>query len=293
MPLRVWCVALGIGLVWLGMGESAAGQQGSRGERESAGTLFRWTTDAAVSGGPDLGAPLVTDRPDFTEAASTVGRGVRQFELGYTFASDREGGLRTASHSYPEVLMRAGIVADWLELRLGQSFSDVAEGSSRQRGAEDLYVGLKLGLTPQAGRLPELALIPQATIPTGSGSFSRRRMLAGVNLIYAWEVGDRVSTAGSTQFNSQIDEVTGSLFVLGAQSWTVGYELTERLGAYAEWFALFPHGADSASPEHYFNGGLTVQLSDNLQWDVRVGAGLNRASDDFFVGTGLSWRLVR
>ena len=33
------------------------------------------------SGGPDLNAPLVTDRPDFTEASSTVGRGIAQLSL--------------------------------------------------------------------------------------------------------------------------------------------------------------------------------------------------------------------
>ena len=49
------------------------------------GTLFQWSYGASFSGGPNLEEPIVTDRPDFTEASSTVGKGVAQVEFGYTF----------------------------------------------------------------------------------------------------------------------------------------------------------------------------------------------------------------
>src|SRR5262245_53064759 len=39
-------------------------------------TLFQWSYGTSFSGGPNLDEPLVTDRPDFTEASVTVGRGV-------------------------------------------------------------------------------------------------------------------------------------------------------------------------------------------------------------------------
>ena len=35
--------------------------------------------------------PLASDRPDFTEASSTVGRGRVQLEAGYTLVRDRAG----------------------------------------------------------------------------------------------------------------------------------------------------------------------------------------------------------
>src|SRR5688572_19959342 len=53
--------------------------------------------------------PLATDRPDFTEASSVVGRGVLQIETGYTFFFDDEDGTRTRSHTTPESLFRYGI----------------------------------------------------------------------------------------------------------------------------------------------------------------------------------------
>jgi len=258
---------------------------------ESSGTLFSWTCATQGEGGPDLDSPLVTDRPDFTEAGSTVGTGVAQIEFGYTYTTDKSAGTRTRSHSYPEPLLRYGVVQDWLELRVGWNYANETVGRMDSSGAEDLYLGFKIGLTPQDGILPEMALIPQMTVPTGASSFTSDRTLPGLNWIYGWEVSDSLSTAGSTQFNRAIDDGSGTTYTEWAQSWTVSCSLTEELGAYAEWFAFFPDSADTARTEHYINGGFTVLLNEDVQWDIRVGKGLNSAADDYFVGTGLSVRL--
>ena len=53
-----------------------------------------------------------------------------------------------------------------------------------------------------------------------------------------------------------------------------------------EMVLFFPDNADTAVTEHYLNGGFTVLLNDEIQWDIRVGRGLSGAADDYFVGTG-------
>ena len=65
----------------------------------SPGTLFQWSYGNSFSGGPDLDAPLVTDRPDFTEASSTVGRGVAQIEFGYTYTYNADDGTSERGQS--------------------------------------------------------------------------------------------------------------------------------------------------------------------------------------------------
>jgi hypothetical protein len=40
----------------------------------------------------------------------------------------------------------------------------------------------------------------------------------------------------------------------------------------------------------HWPGGFTFLVSDNIQWDIRGGVGLNDEADDYFVGTGLSVR---
>lgn len=44
-------------------------------------TLLQWSYGTSFGGGSHWNEPLVTDRPDFTEASSTVGRGVAQLEF--------------------------------------------------------------------------------------------------------------------------------------------------------------------------------------------------------------------
>ncbi len=224
--------------------------------RESRGTLMQWSYGTSFSGGPDLDEPLVTDRPDFTEAGSTVGRGVAQLEIGYTYTFDEDTTGSTKSHSYAEPLLRYGILADWLEPRVGWNYADEETAGVTNSGSEDLYLGFKVGLTPQEGILPEMALIPQMTVPTGSDGFRSDEVLPGLNWIYGWELSDNISTAGSTQFNRAIDGGTPDNYTEWAQSWTIAFSLTDKVGAYTEYFGLYPTGADTAQTEHYFQWGV-------------------------------------
>jgi hypothetical protein len=255
-------------------------------------TLFRWSyaPDEEEEDDAEEVEPLATDRPDFTEASSTVGKGVFQIETGYTFIEDRKDGVVLQGHSWGEALMRYGFLADWLELRLGVfpiSERSTDEGSTS--GVEDLYVGVKLALTEQSGWWPEMALTPQATVPTGSSHFQNYATLVGVNWLYGWDINDFLATGGSTQINKAIDEELDS-YAEFAQSWTINYTLSEQLGAYTEWFALVPSGTQLAETEHYFDGGFTFKFNKDVQWDIRGGVGLNDAAADYFVGTGLSVR---
>src|SRR5262245_20704805 len=181
------------------------------GQLFEAGTLLMWMGQTEPGGPPGRDEPLQSDRPDFTEASTTVGRGVSQFEMGYTLFADNGGGVRTRSHSYPELLARIGVLADWLELRvawnnmsLHESFDPV---SRTVAGSEDLYLGAKLALTSQSGILPEMVLLPQMTVPTGHPEFTAGKVLPGLSWLYGWDVLEWLTFAGSTQANMGIDDV--------------------------------------------------------------------------------------
>jgi hypothetical protein len=137
------------------------------------GTLMQWSYGTSFEGGPNLNEPLITDRPDFTESSVTVGLGVVQIESGYTFTNDDSSEGHTNEHSFPETLFRIGALAEWFELRIGWNWGESAEtvfgaGDENLSGAEDLYLGIKLALTPQECCLPETGLIVQMNVPTGS-----------------------------------------------------------------------------------------------------------------------------
>lgn len=257
-------------------------------------TLLQWSYGTSFEGGPDLYEPLVTDRPDFTEASVTVGYGVAQVESGYTFTYDSDGGDRVTNHSYPETLLRIGMFAEWFELRIDWNYQEetfeVGGVENTISGADDLGLGVKFALTPQEAILPETAIIFQLSVPTGSAEFTADEILPGFNYLYGWGITDRWSTGGSTGMNGAIDDVTLDSYSQITQSWTLGRSWTDRIGSYTEWFVIIPASADSNRTENYLNGGFTFLSNNDLQWDVRAGIGLNDAADDFFTGAGVSYR---
>jgi hypothetical protein len=253
-------------------------------------TLLHWPCqEFTYVSADDEEEPLATDRPDFTEASSTVGLGRTQLEFGYTYIRDEEAGVELDEHSYPELLTRVGMFAEWFEFRIAWNCAHnrtlSGELARRASGTEDLYLGCKLALFEQNEWLPELAIVPQMTVPTGSSEFTTDEVMPGVNLLYGWDVTEWMTFAGSTQGNRALDD-TGNFYDEYAQSLTVGLSLTEQIGMYNEVFGIFPHGAVETGPEYYYNGGFTYRVNNNLQFDVRAGWGLNDRAADFFAGTG-------
>jgi hypothetical protein len=240
--------------------------------------------------------PLRTDRPDFLESPATVGRGVVQLESGYSFSGLHDPGARTRGHSYPELLGRVGLFADWFEFRIGQNFSSTSSsgpaGTMELTGAEDLYLGTKLALTEQKKFLPETGLIIQMTVPTGHPELSAGQVLPGVNWVMNWDIiKDRLSLGAGVQINRAIDDF-GQVYIEWASAVSASYTLTKRLGAYTEWFAIYPDGAGGAEAgsQHYFDAGLTFRVTNNFQLDARGGVGLNERADHYFFGAGLAFR---
>lgn len=261
-------------------------------------TLFEWAVGKKGNDGPNGGEEediIATDRPDFTEASSTVGQGRVQLETGYTFVYDNEGGAKVYTHSYPEALLRIGLFAEWFELRLGWNYftERTTDPTFAQTlwGSGDLYLGTKLFLTEQKGCLPESSFLVQTFLPLGHSAFSADTLLPGVNYLYGWDINDFLSAGASTQANRRRDAV-GHSYVEFAQSLTIGYTLTDRLRAYTEGFALIPTGARDGvtGPEPYFNGGFTYLVTNNFQLDLRAGVGLNSHAADYFTGAGASIR---
>jgi len=234
--------------------------------------------------------PLESDRPDFTEASCTVGLGVLQIESGYTYTYDSAGGTATNQHDLPELLVRYGI-SDGVELRLGwigyifgRDENQTTGAATTNDGGTDLDVGLKIELTEQHGCWPEMAVITAVSAPSGAPAYSSNQVDPIVNLLYSWELSDRLSLGGSTAHRSTA--LLSDHYSQFAQSAVASLKLTEQWGSYFEWFAFFPHSSDDDRAEHYLDGGFTYLITPNFQVDWRVGLGLTEAADNFFTGAG-------
>lgn len=284
--------ALLLVLIAHALGAFAMGE--ARGESNGPSTLLQWSCGKSSEGGSDLDKPLETDRPNFTESPKTVGKGVVQLESGYTFTYDAEDKVRTTDHSFPESLLRVGILADWLEFRAEWNYevqrTKTGGITNTASGADDMTLGLKIALTPQQCMLPETGIILEMSVPTGADAFSADEVLPGVNYCVNWDITKDWSLGGSTIIEGAVDDATSDIYTQFAQSLALEHSWNERIKGYVEWYVLSPISADTNRPQDYFNGGFTVLINNDVQWDIRAGVGLNEAADNFFAGTGLSLR---
>lgn len=265
---------------------------------ESTGpeTLFDWTV-----GDPDWVSPameydrLTTDRPHVSEATAVVGLGRIQLETGYTFFRDESNGIRTDTHSFPEPLLRIGVLAEWFELRLGYTYLvEQTRGVGVQKttlsGSDDMLVGAKIALVKQRGYLPDISIFPQFRMPTGFEAFSGDRVLPGVNIAYSWAVNELIEVECNTVFSKKRDD-TAHIYTELLQTANIEYDLGERWLAFTEYLAFIPSSAVSADFEHYFHYGIQYFITPDVQVDLHSSFGLNRSAEDLaFTGIGLSFR---
>jgi len=239
---------------------------------------------------------LITDRPDFTESPASVAPGRVQLEGGYTFSRLED----ERSHTVGELLARIGAV-DRLEFRLGlnsvvfQSEPDSADVPSSQlrsvRGLEDLTLGLKVEVfrpPPSKPGLPQLGILAGTSLPTGRSEIGAKGLQPGALVAAGWDLTDwlaagmNVGYAYAEDEAGRFDELSGSV--------ALGFGLTQRLGAFAEWFGIYPL-PDDREDENNANAGVTYLLSPGFQLDARVGIGLGGPRPNFFVGAGAAWMI--
>lgn len=240
----------------------------------------------AAAGGANAQPPeLVTDRPDQTESAAVVPRGLFQAETGYLFI--RDGGVN--GHAGPGTLFRIGLGAR-TELRLGHAG---LVGTPDGHGAGDGEIGAKINLVPHADdRRTAFALLGAVSLPTGALGISSGGADASFLTAFARELGPRLSLGWNVgaAWESSPDRPGREAFLVCSLALGVG--LTDRLGAFLEIFGDRQVGG-AASAAASVDTGLTLLLTDVVQFDVSAGRGLRGPADDLFVGTGLSLRWPR
>jgi hypothetical protein len=298
-----------------GDGNSKEGDAKPKDEpKEPPKTIFEWSDglcgvfakngSSANGDGQDKAGekekPLDTDRPDFGAATTTVGLGRAILETGYTAYLNHSPGTRFTGQTLPDAVLRVGLFADWFEFRIGESYArfktTTTDGgvpaTTTQNGLQDLYLGVKLGLTEQREFLPESVLILQSTAPTGPSSVTAHRFLPGAIYVYGWDIIEEKLDFGGLFEADKVVSDSGIPYVQMAQTLEVRYWFNSKFRTFLEWVALYPTAARTpgVGPEHYIHPGLTYFVTNDIQLDAHVFIGLNKHSVDFFGGPGLSIR---
>lgn len=237
---------------------------------------------AAVGGGEKL-PEMVTDRPDVTESSEVVGRGIFQFESGWTYEAD--GAAR--SQTMPAGLLRLGL-SRRLELRLGgDGFLLQTDGTVRQAGHSDFEIGAKVRVFDESAAGFDMAVIPMFSVPTGSAGFTSGGYDPTLKLTLARSLPAGFHLSGNVNVSSVSDEL--GRFAQRALTLSAGHDLVAGWGGFLEVYGFSPieRGAQSGVT---IDGGASHFIGGNLQFDVEAGRGVNADAPDWFAGFGFAVR---
>lgn len=229
-------------------------------------------------------APLVTDRPDFTESSEVVGLKVFQFESGFSYERAEHVGAVTV----PSSLARIGLTGR-SELRIGtDGYFSEGRGGARVNGIADIELGVKLRLFNQDKAGVDIAVIPIVSLPTGADAVSSGGVDPTVKFTWARELPSGFGLSGNYNVASLSDG--DERFAQQALSISLGHDLSFLgLGGYLETFGFTPMERGSGSG-WTVDGGVSRQIGGDLQFDIEGGRGLTADAPDWFIGFGFAIR---
>ena len=224
---------------------------------------------------------IITDRPDQTEAASTIPKGSFQIEMGFVASSKEHNTLN--SFAGPSTLLRYGLT-DKIELRFFNQYEahklELFDETNKESGFSDIELGAKVQLFKKEGAYTEIAFLSHAIIPTAKDELSNGEL----GVVNKLSVSHQLSERFGLGYNVGYDYVKQThAFTYSA---ALGFAFTDRFGGYIEPYGVY---AEQGFFESYFDAGLTYLTSDNFQLDASYGSGLN--NDMQFFSAGFSWNI--
>jgi len=230
--------------------------------------------------------PISADRPGQTPSPTVIPARRIQVEIDAQTVLDDPGSGTVTTYSLPAVLIRLGLLPT-LELRAGAEYRTIATGDTldQVKGIAAVNVGAKISITQENGALPELGLVMQFGLPTGSEAFAPRYVTPTLALgaRSALDRDGAVNLYGSV--GGSWDGTSGH----GSGSYGVALWV-----APTSWFGLFTEVdgilTPGLTPAHTLDAGAYILAAPSLQFDLFGGLGLTGSAPDAFINVGLSVR---
>ena len=241
---------------------------------------------------------LVTDRPDQTESSVVVPRGSVQVETGMVHT---KAGENTVTE-LPGTLFRIGL-HNRVELRIGTEGWVIDEEMDTVRYG-DSDMGAKIFLWGENGWIPETALLAGVCIPTAKKDFSSKRFdpelrCACSHTTLRWASSHTLSDRLSLGYNVAVawecsENENGNRAILASMPYSIvcGIGLSDALGTYIEFFGDTPINAYGGTA-NLIDGGFTYLVTDTFQLDISGGFGISDEAEDWFIASGISYRIQR
>lgn len=225
---------------------------------------------------------ITTDRPDATESSSVLPVGALQFESGAEYEQTNDSALSIA---HPTALLRYGVSKNF-ELRLATEFVTERTQVESNAGLQPIELGFKAQLTRERGVVPEIAVLTHFALSHVASKVFRVRYVAPkIRFSFGHSLSDKIGLGYNLGAEWDGESAEPSFIYTLSTS----FDLTERLGTYIEAFGFVPQYTEQ---DHRANGGFTYRIGNNFQLDAMGGIGLSDAAPDYFIGSGLSFRIL-
>jgi hypothetical protein len=233
-------------------------------------------------------ADIVTDRPDQSNTPLLVPKGALQVETGFMVEKQNSTSINQTNYTYNNSLIKFGI-NEHFEFRFNLGYvgtRKIIDDVITSKGLAPIGVGLKIKLADAKGIWPQAAVITNINLRAGAKEFMPAYTANDITFAFAHELSKRFALTYNTglKWNGNSPEATFFYTV------TVSYAVTNKLGAFGEAYSFFP---EKHKTDHRVDGGLTYKFSSRFQYDISGGLQLGSPSPDFFLSTGLSFRLFK
>jgi hypothetical protein len=251
---------------------------------------FLWASAAAAQEPREF----CPDRPGLGTPACTIDAGRFAVELGLLDRTlDREAGDRAEAWSVGDLLVRYGLDAR-TEVQLGWSAFGRVEtrtGGVREdaSGTGDLLVALRRNLVDSPSGFA-LAVMPYVTLPTGSSDIGAGDWGGGVLVPMSHALPGGFQLGLTLSADAAVDADGDGRHFAASAILGLDVPLAEALGATAELAVV--RDDDPLGEATEVLAGLSAGWSpnDDLQLDVGVNVGLNRAAADLQLYVGVARR---
>lgn len=248
---------------------------------------------ATFSAQAQYGETIRSGRPGQAIGPFTAGARVLQFQAGVDYAAYKidmpftETMGRTISS---DLVVRYGIT-ERFEMGFGLVYKNdkttisnlFGENSSTDEGISAFSVRVRSNVYVGKGAIPTVGFQFNMALPAVSEDFRPMQVAPKITAMTGQRFGKRVglTTNWGATWNGK-SEVPRAFYVLN-----LGVDITNFMGVFVEHYADMGKNSWNGS----IDGGFAFGITPNLQLDVLGGYGPFNVQDDWFVSTGISWRI--
>ena len=226
---------------------------------------------------------IEADRPNESQNASLVEKGSFQAEIG--LRKDQQND-KDYNVQQPSAVFRYGVY-DKFEVRL-ETFMETQRYHSKNsfsKGIRPVEVGIKANMFQAKDTSFTTTLYGIVGLPR-LASYDHRHndTFYRLRLLFENDLSKKVKLTYNLGRDWDSDERQQNwIYTFSPQ-----FQLTEKWDVFLEGFGYLHK---NSKPEHYIDGGLAYYIENNLSIDINLGKGLSSKSADYFMTTGISFKL--